>query len=243
MADGGATPAAVLPEAPAERVRVLLERILEELGLAASVAVEEGDEEIHADIEGEDVGLLIGRHGQTIDAIQLLPIKPPSAAGRIGNGSRSMPRATGAARASRCAGAPTWPPRTPSGTARRSRWTRWDRPNGASSTSTSAIVPRSRPTARATSPTATWSSLLSSRIEPARASAEPALEALLELLAEPRAPISVASARRARDVHIADSLSGLEIESLASASRIADLGSGAGLPGLALGGLPPELPF
>lgn len=68
----------------------------------------------------------------------------------------------------------------------------------------------------------------------ARASAEPALEALLELLAEPRAPISVASAHRARDVHIADSLSGLEIESLASANRIADLGSGAGLPGLAL---------
>ncbi|MGA6946462.1 MAG: 16S rRNA (guanine(527)-N(7))-methyltransferase RsmG [Solirubrobacterales bacterium] len=68
----------------------------------------------------------------------------------------------------------------------------------------------------------------------APASAEPALEALLELLAEPRAPISGSSARRARDVHIADSLSGLEIESLASANRIADLGSGAGLPGLAL---------
>ena len=71
--DGGADPAAtVLPEQPSERVRVVLERILEELGLEASVAVEEGDEEIHADIEGEDVGLLIGRHGQTIDAIQLL---------------------------------------------------------------------------------------------------------------------------------------------------------------------------
>jgi spoIIIJ-associated protein len=73
MAEGGAQGAAsVLPEQPAERVRVLLERILEELGLDASVAVEEGDEEIHADIEGEDVGLLIGRHGQTIDAIQLI---------------------------------------------------------------------------------------------------------------------------------------------------------------------------
>jgi spoIIIJ-associated protein len=62
----------VLPEEPAERVRGLLERIVEELGLAASVSVEEEDEEIHADIEGEDVGLLIGRHGQTIDAIQYL---------------------------------------------------------------------------------------------------------------------------------------------------------------------------
>jgi spoIIIJ-associated protein len=63
---------AVLPEEPAERVRVVLERVVEELGLDASVSVEEGDEEIHADVDGEDVGLLIGRHGQTIDAVQLL---------------------------------------------------------------------------------------------------------------------------------------------------------------------------
>jgi spoIIIJ-associated protein len=63
---------AVLPEEPAERVRVLLERIVEELGLEASVAVEEDEDEIHADVEGEEVGLLIGRHGQTIDAVQLL---------------------------------------------------------------------------------------------------------------------------------------------------------------------------
>jgi spoIIIJ-associated protein len=73
MAEGGVeSQPTVLPEEPAERVRVMLERILEELGLEASVAVEEGDEEIHADIEGEEVGLLIGRHGQTIDAVQHL---------------------------------------------------------------------------------------------------------------------------------------------------------------------------
>jgi 16S rRNA (guanine527-N7)-methyltransferase len=60
------------------------------------------------------------------------------------------------------------------------------------------------------------------------------LEILLELLARPDAPVSRSSVRRAREVHVADSLSGLEIETLRDASRIADLGSGAGLPGLAL---------
>jgi spoIIIJ-associated protein len=73
VADGEVkSQAAVLPEEPAERVRLLLERVVEELGLEASVSVEEDDEEIHADVDGEDVGLLIGRHGQTIDAVQLL---------------------------------------------------------------------------------------------------------------------------------------------------------------------------
>src|SRR5256885_4677284 len=73
MPEGGVeSQPAVLPEEPSDRVRVLLERIVEELGLDASVSVEERDEEIHADVEGEDVGLLIGRHGQTIDAVQLL---------------------------------------------------------------------------------------------------------------------------------------------------------------------------
>jgi spoIIIJ-associated protein len=73
VAEGGIeSQPTVLPEQPAERVRVVLERIVDELGLEASVAVEEREEEIHADIEGEEVGLLIGRHGQTIDAVQLL---------------------------------------------------------------------------------------------------------------------------------------------------------------------------
>ena len=62
-----------LPDAPAERVRILLERVLDELDLDASVSVEENDEGIAATIDGEDeLGLLIGRHGQTIDALQLL---------------------------------------------------------------------------------------------------------------------------------------------------------------------------
>jgi 16S rRNA (guanine527-N7)-methyltransferase len=64
--------------------------------------------------------------------------------------------------------------------------------------------------------------------------AEPALGELLQILAEPRAPIAPSTIPRARDVHIADSLTGLELEPVRSAARIADLGSGAGLPGLVL---------
>jgi spoIIIJ-associated protein len=64
--------AAALPDEPADRVREILERVVEELELDATVEVDEGDEEIVGRIEGEDVGLLIGRRGQTIDAVQLL---------------------------------------------------------------------------------------------------------------------------------------------------------------------------
>jgi spoIIIJ-associated protein len=70
--EGPESNAGAIPEDPAERVRAVLERIVEDLALEASVSVTEEDEEIKAEIEGEDVGLLIGRHGQTIDAVQLL---------------------------------------------------------------------------------------------------------------------------------------------------------------------------
>jgi spoIIIJ-associated protein len=50
----------------------VLERIVEELALDAEVSISEDEDEIRGDVDGEDVGLLIGRHGQTIDAVQLL---------------------------------------------------------------------------------------------------------------------------------------------------------------------------
>jgi 16S rRNA (guanine527-N7)-methyltransferase len=76
---------------------------------------------------------------------------------------------------------------------------------------------------------------------PAEAVAGVAIEALVDLLAnDPRAPVSAQSRCRSRDVHIADSLVGLEVKELAVARRIADLGSGAGLPGLVLAAFLPR---
>jgi spoIIIJ-associated protein len=57
---------------PADRVRDLLEHVLDATGLVATVEMEESPDELRANIEGDDLGLLIGRHGQTIDAIQHL---------------------------------------------------------------------------------------------------------------------------------------------------------------------------
>jgi 16S rRNA (guanine527-N7)-methyltransferase len=70
--------------------------------------------------------------------------------------------------------------------------------------------------------------------------AAPVLEELVGLLREEEAPVSPRSAERARQVHLADSLSGLGFEQLTEARRIADLGSGAGLPGLVLAASLPE---
>ena len=60
------------PEEPVERVEVLLDEILDALDLDADLIVEESEDEIVARVEGDELGLLIGRRGQTIDAVQLL---------------------------------------------------------------------------------------------------------------------------------------------------------------------------
>jgi spoIIIJ-associated protein len=57
---------------PADRVRELMEKILSQAGVDAEVEVREDDDGVTAEFRGDDVGLLIGHHGQTIDAIQHL---------------------------------------------------------------------------------------------------------------------------------------------------------------------------
>ena len=59
-----------IPEEPAERVRALVGRVVHALGLRATVDIEETEEEIRATVNGEDLGILIGKHGGTIDALQ-----------------------------------------------------------------------------------------------------------------------------------------------------------------------------
>lgn len=64
-----------IPEEPAERVRAVVARVVHSLGLRGSVDIEESDEEIRATVNGDDLGLLIGKHGLTIDALQHLAFR------------------------------------------------------------------------------------------------------------------------------------------------------------------------
>ncbi|MBA3807664.1 MAG: KH domain-containing protein [Solirubrobacterales bacterium] len=57
---------------PPELLVELLEEIVDGLGLDAEVAVSEADGVLTGRLEGEEMGLFIGRHGQTIDAVQHL---------------------------------------------------------------------------------------------------------------------------------------------------------------------------
>ena len=68
-----------------------------------------------------------------------------------------------------------------------------------------------------------------------------ALERLLAALAaEPDPPTTARDPDRAITAHLADSLVGLEVAALRRARRIADVGAGAGFPGLPLAAALPE---
>jgi spoIIIJ-associated protein len=67
------------PEAPptdeselAAEVRDVVEHILDAIGVRARIELEENDERVTATVVGRELGLVIGKHGQTIDAIQYL---------------------------------------------------------------------------------------------------------------------------------------------------------------------------
>ena len=73
-----------LPDDPVEAVRSLVEQIARALGFDGRVDIDDGDEEVVATLHGEELGLFIGRHGQTIDAVQHLAYRVALDAGLEG---------------------------------------------------------------------------------------------------------------------------------------------------------------
>jgi spoIIIJ-associated protein len=74
-AEAVAEPAPVEPVDESEQageVRDVVERILKAIGVQARLEIVETDETVNATIVGRELGLAIGKHGQTIDAIQYL---------------------------------------------------------------------------------------------------------------------------------------------------------------------------
>jgi len=80
LASVTAPPAAASPpaeraatgSAPADDLRELLGRVAAALEVDCRIDVSEDDETVTGTLTGDDLGLLIGRHGQTIDAVQYL---------------------------------------------------------------------------------------------------------------------------------------------------------------------------
>jgi spoIIIJ-associated protein len=70
-----------------ERAKTVLEGILARMGIAAPVSVEETEESILLNIKGDGDGLIIGRRGQNLDAIQYIVNK---AANRSSDGRKMI---------------------------------------------------------------------------------------------------------------------------------------------------------
>lgn len=67
-----APPASEEPGSSAAQLRELIERIAAALGCRPTIRITEDDEKLVATLSGPELGLVIGRRGQTIDAIQYL---------------------------------------------------------------------------------------------------------------------------------------------------------------------------
>jgi spoIIIJ-associated protein len=67
-----ASPASEEPGSPAAKLREVLEQVCSSLGAPCKIDIAENDELISATLAGPDLGLVIGKRGHTIDAIQYL---------------------------------------------------------------------------------------------------------------------------------------------------------------------------
>lgn len=71
----GARPATVrltVKESRAERVESFLGDICEAMEIGVHIDVREDEQYVHVDVTGQEAGILIGHHGQTLDALQYL---------------------------------------------------------------------------------------------------------------------------------------------------------------------------
>jgi spoIIIJ-associated protein len=78
---------------PGAAIRELLERVVDALGLDVEIEITDDGETCTGTLHGEDLGLFIGRHGQTIDAVQHLAQRVSGA--RAGHGRRIVIDAEG----------------------------------------------------------------------------------------------------------------------------------------------------
>jgi spoIIIJ-associated protein len=69
---------------PVEVVRELVEQVARALGFDGPVDIDDRGDELVATLHGDDLGLFIGRHGQTIDAVQHLAYRVALDAGLEG---------------------------------------------------------------------------------------------------------------------------------------------------------------
>lgn len=59
-------------EKPARKARDLLERVLKAMELEVDMDVVENEQEVYISMKGPDLGILIGRRGETLDSLQYL---------------------------------------------------------------------------------------------------------------------------------------------------------------------------
>jgi len=78
---------------PVEAVEELLEEVTRALGFDATIEVCDDGEIVTGTVHGDDLGLFIGRHGQTIDAVQHLAQRVAGA--RMADGRRIVIDAEG----------------------------------------------------------------------------------------------------------------------------------------------------
>ena len=57
---------------PIERAKLFIEKVTKAMHLLASISVIYNDDAVTINLKGEDLGILIGKHGQTLDALQYL---------------------------------------------------------------------------------------------------------------------------------------------------------------------------